>query len=152
MRKLLLAIGTGLGAGYIPYCPGTVGTLWGVLIYIVLSAITFNLWWHIAVTLGVILLGMWISGRCERILKDRDHSSIVIDEIGGYLVAMIGISFSVPFLVLGFLLFRLLDIAKPFRIEKLQNYSGGWAVVLDDVAAGVLANILLRIMISMLGW
>jgi len=152
MKKIILAIGTGLGAGYIPFFPGTVGTLWGVVIYLLFQAITDNLMWYTAITLCILIIGVWTSGKCEVILKDKDHRSIVIDEIGGFLVGMIGISFSPFSLFLGFVFFRLFDITKPFYIYKLQNLPAGWGIVADDLAAGALANIFLRIIFSMFNW
>jgi len=152
MKKIILAIGTGLGVGYIPFFPGTMGSLWGVIIYLLLQFFTFSLFWYMLVTFCIIFLGIWISGRCEKIFKDKDHRFIVIDEIAGFLVGMIGIPPFPGFLILGFLFFRLFDIIKPFNIDKLQTLKGGWGVVLDDIAAGLLANMLLKILISMFGW
>jgi len=60
MKKVILAIGTGLGAGYFPFFPGTVGSLWGVLIYLLLRLFTINIWWHLSVAIGVLLLGVWV--------------------------------------------------------------------------------------------
>lgn len=152
MKKVILAIGTGLGAGYLPLCPGTLGTLWGVVIYGWIGILTTNLLWSIAVALGILFLGVWIGGECELFLKKKDHPAIVIDEVGGFLVGMIGIPLSLSFLALGFILFRVFDIVKPFRIDKLHRLPAGWGIVTDDLAAGVLTNLFLRILISMFGW
>jgi len=152
VKKLILMVGTGLGAGFSPFFPGTVGSLWGVLIYILLIKFTgYNILWQIIVSLVFIFSGIFISGECEKILKDRDSQSIVIDEITGFLVSTIGIPFSPFFLFLAFLFFRLFDITKPFFLQKLQNLPGGLGVIADDVAAGLLANLSLRILISMAG-
>jgi len=151
MKKIVLAIGTGFGAGYIPFFPGTVGTLWGVLICILLWWVA-SFWWQLGIVIFFIFLGVWIGGECEKIFKNKDHHFIVIDEIEGFLVSMIGFPLSPLFLFLGFIFFRLFDIIKPFKIDKLQNLPGGWGIALDDVAAGILANILLRVIISMAGW
>ena len=152
MKKVVLALGTGLGAGYVPLCPGTVGALWGVVIYLLVRSATPNFWWHLSITLGVLIAGVWISGVCEKILGGKDHRRIVIDEVGGFLVGMIALPFSPFFLVVGFLLFRLFDIIKPFRIRRLQSLPGGLGIVADDVAAGLLTNLFLRIIIGMVGW
>ena len=152
MRKVILAIGTGLGAGYVPLFPGTVGSGWGVVIYLLILLTSPDLLWRCIITLLVLIAGVWVSGKCEKILKTKDHQSIVIDEAGGFLVSMIGIPFSPLFLFLGFVFFRLFDITKPFHIDKLQRLNGGWGIVADDVAAGLLANLFLHILISMTGW
>lgn len=152
MRRVVLALGTGLGVGYVPFCPGTAGTLWGVLIYILVWPAVSNLLWHLIIAVFVLFLGVWVGGKCEKTLKDKDHRFIVIDEVGGFLFTVAGFPFSPTFLVFGFILFRLFDIIKPFHMGRLQNLPGGWGVVLDDVAAGLLANVLLRVLISMAGW
>jgi len=152
MKKVILAIGTGLGAGYAPLCPGTLGTLWGVIIYFWIGVITTNLLWYLGVVLGILILGVWVAGECEFFLEKKDHPAIVIDEVGGFLVGMIGISFSPLFLVLGFILFRIFDIVKPFRIDRLHRLPAGWGIMADDLAAGVLTNLFLRVLISMFGW
>lgn len=152
MERVVLALGTGLGAGYVPIFPGTAGTLWGVLIYAIIYSLTSTIWWHLSVAAALIFLGVWVSGKCEKILRRKDHNSIVIDEIGGYLVAMLGFPLSPIFLFSGFVFFRLFDMAKPFYIHRLYKLPGGWGVVFDDVAAGILTNIFIRLMISMFGW
>ena len=152
MKKLILAIGTGLGVGYSPFFPGTIGSLWAVGIYVVLGLITRNLIWQLIVISVVFTLGVWVSGKCESFLQKKDHSAIVIDEIAGMLVALAGIGYSVYFVLLGFIFFRLFDIVKPFHIEKLQKLKSGWGVMIDDLAVGFLTNLFLRALISMLGW
>lgn len=152
MKKLILAIGTGLGVGYIPFFPGTIGTLWGVSIYVGLKLITHSLIWQLIVILIIFSLGVWISGKCESFLQKKDHPAIVIDEIAGMLVALTGISCSFYFILLGFIFFRLFDIVKPFHIEKLQELKSGWGVMSDDLAVGILTNLFLRALISILGW
>lgn len=152
MKKIILVMGTGLGAGFLPLCPGTIGSLWGVMIYLGITLTISNFFFYLTITLAILLLGVWIAGKCENYLKKKDHQAIVIDEIGGFLVGMMGISFSFPALALGFIFFRLFDIVKPFHMEKLHNFPGGWGIVTDDIVAGLLTNIFLRALFSMLGW
>jgi len=152
MKKLVTILGTGLGAGYIPFAPGTVGTLLGVILYLILIKISpFYLSYLIAIIVfwG---LGVWISGKCEDYLKEKDDEVIVIDEIAGFLITMFLIPFSFRFILLGFIFFRAFDILKPFKIEKIQKLPGGWGIMGDDLAAGILSNIMLHISISMFGW
>lgn len=152
MKKTVLAIGTGLGAGYVPFCPGTVGTLWGVLICSLVWTFFPHPLWQAGVSLFFLALAVWTGTECEKFFKNKDHRFIVIDEISGFLVAMVGLAPSPLFIGLGFIFFRLFDILKPFKIERLQKLKGGWGITLDDIAAGLLANIFLRVVISMAGW
>jgi phosphatidylglycerophosphatase A len=100
-------------------------------------------------TIGILLLGVWLSARVEAIRGEKDSSVIVIDEIAGFLVTMFGLPFHWVTVFAGFLLFRLFDIAKPFPIRKIdQSLPGGWGVMLDDILAGVYANLGLRLLVK----
>ena len=102
--------------------------------------------------LVLILLAIWISGAAARRLKRKDPGCIVIDEIAGMVVTFIGLPFTLTTAVLGFILFRILDILKPFPIRMIdQRMSGGLGIVADDVVAGIFANIVTRILLAILG-
>ncbi len=90
-------------------------------------------------------MSCWFCGAAEIIFSKRDSERIVIDEISGFLVAM---GFYPPepmYVLLGFILFRFFDIAKPFPIKKLETLGGGYGVVADDVVAGIYSNLALRV-------
>ena len=98
-----------------------------------------------------IALAIWISGAAAKTLQRRDPGCIVIDEIAGMVVTFIGLPFTLTTAVLGFILFRLLDILKPFPIRTLdQRLSGGLGIVADDVVAGIFANTIVRILLFIL--
>lgn len=127
---------------------GTFGTLWGLPIYYWLSAL--SVWNQILIVFGSICLAIFVAGSAEKILGVKDPPPVVIDEITGYMTAMIGISFSWPIAILGFFIFRIMDILKPYPIRKIdQNLPGGWGIVLDDVLAGVYTQIILRIVVHL---
>jgi len=144
---MIKILATGLGAGYLPKAPGTYGSVVGVgLWYLLLQTGA----WHTMPmqVLGVILFilfAVWVSGRAEKIFAKHDASEIVIDEIAGILVTFVGIPLHWPSAIAGFVLFRLFDIIKPPPVCQSQRLPGGWGVVIDDVLAGVLANIVLRV-------
>jgi len=150
--NLFVLLGTGLGAGYTPFVPGTAGTIEGVLFYLIFRKIFPHPLSYALFLVVFNVMGVWVSGRCESYFKKRDASLIVIDEIGGFLVTMFTFPFSLRFILLGFILFRVFDIAKPFRIEKIQKLPSGWGIMGDDIAAGILANIMLHIIQIMVGW
>jgi phosphatidylglycerophosphatase A len=92
---------------------------------------------------------MWIAHAAENILKAKDPGCIVIDEIAGMILTLTGLPFNMMTIILGFVLFRALDIWKPYPIRFLErNLSGGVGVVMDDVAAGILSNLVLRILLE----
>jgi phosphatidylglycerophosphatase A len=98
----------------------------------------------------IVLIGMWIADRAEGLLGKKDHPSIVIDEIAGYLVAMFMVPHGWSFVIIGFLLFRIFDIIKPYPLKRLQNLHGGIGVMVDDIGAGIYANVVLRIVSGLL--
>jgi phosphatidylglycerophosphatase A len=148
MNRFFLFFATGFGAGYSPIAPGTLGTLVAIPIYYFLSEISSPLY---EITLvGFFFLSVWISEKAEIFFGKKDDQRIVIDEIMGFLITMLWIPKTVRFIVIGFFVFRFFDILKPFPIRRLESrFKGGWGVVLDDVMAGVYANIILQIIASL---
>ena len=144
MNKLFLFLATGFGIGYSPIAPGTLGTLVAILVYYFLSNIPSPLY---EITLiGFLFLSVWISGNAEIFFEKKDDQRIVIDEIIGFLITMLWVPKTIRFVIIGFFLFRFFDILKPFPIRRLEKgFKGGFGVVLDDVVAGVYANIVLRL-------
>jgi phosphatidylglycerophosphatase A len=132
-RRLILAGATAFGLGYAPKGPGTAGSLGALLLF----AWTGVSPWGIALLL---LAGLWLAGQAEGILGEHDPSRVVIDEVVGMALALWSIQ-GWPWLVMGFLFFRIFDIWKPGPVARLQNLPGGWGVMADDVAAGILANL-----------
>jgi len=152
MKKLYILLGTVGGVGYIPFCPGTLGTMVGVTIYVIFSRFFPQTISYIIMLAVFLIGGIWISTRCNQYFEDDDNPSIVIDELVGFLITMFLIPFSFRFILLGFILFRVIDITKPFKIGKIEKISGGWGIMGDDIAAGVLANLIMQALRTMLGW
>ncbi len=138
VNQVAKAIATAMGAGYSPVAPGTCGTVVTVPLAWALAGIA--LWQYSLVVLAVIGIGIWAAGRADAAWGSHDSGRIVIDEVAGYLVtvALVDRSHWAP-LAVGFVVFRALDILKPPPIRWLdENLPGGFGVVIDDVAAGVL--------------
>ena len=144
MRRFFILLATGFGVGYSPIAPGTLGTLVAIPIYYFLSGIPSPLY---EITLvGFFFLSVWVSENAERFFGKKDDQRIVIDEIMGFLITMLWIPKTVPFIIIGFFLFRFFDILKPFPIRRLEKeLKGGYGVVLDDVLAGIYGNIILHV-------
>jgi phosphatidylglycerophosphatase A len=141
MRPFILILATGFGAGYSPLAPGTMGTLLAIPIYYFLSEIPFPLY---EITLaGFFFLAVWISEKAGAVLGKKDDPKIVIDEMMGFFITLLWVPKAPLFILLGFILFRFFDIVKPPPIRLLERVRGGYGVVLDDVMAGVYANLLL---------
>jgi phosphatidylglycerophosphatase A len=129
--------------GKIPFAPGTFGSVPGLFICFLFSRASTNL--SALLTVVLILLAVWVSEHAERNIGEKDPGCIVIDEVAGMVVTMMGLPFNALTAISGFVLFRLLDITKPPPIRTIQDgLSGGAGVVMDDVAAGIIGNLLLR--------
>ena len=137
---------SGAYLGLAPLAPGTFGTLAGIPFYLLFCG--WPIWGYLAATLALILAAIPLASRANRIYGKHDDGRIVIDEVAGYAVTMIGISPSPVSVAAGFLLFRFFDIVKPWPCSALdQRLKGGAGVVLDDVAAGIYAAALLHLLI-----
>lgn len=142
----------GFGAGLAPKAPGTFGTLVALPIWWLLAAL-LPLWGYLLATLAVIAVGPWLCGRTAKDLGVHDHGGIVWDEIAGLLITMIALPVSGMSVLLGFLLFRLFDIAKPWPISWLDKHiDGGSGIMVDDIVAGVFAAICLQLLYYLMPW
>ncbi|WP_455206529.1 phosphatidylglycerophosphatase A family protein [Kaarinaea lacus] len=135
----------GLGSGLAPKAPGTVGTLVAIPLYLLLSGLW--LWQYVAVVIAGFLIGIWICGTAARQLGVHDDPSIVWDEIIGYLITMIAAPSGWLWIGVGFVLFRIFDIVKPWPICVIdQRMSGGLGIMFDDVLAGIYALVALQLL------
>ncbi len=131
--------------GYSPVAPGTVGSALACLIYIVFRPDVPAL--SIIIFIGFIA-GVLVSDRTERFLNEKDSSHVVVDEFTGYFVSVFLIPFSIPNAILAFFLFRVFDIIKPTPIRQLERrIPGGLGIMIDDILAGVYANLVLRLIL-----
>ena len=146
MSYLIIIMASAGFAGFFPWGPGTVGTLVGVLVYLLFSSLPPFI--NLLTTAAFFFMACWIAGKAEEIFGKRDSPNIVIDEVAGYLIAMAWLPPSPACLAAGFLFFRVLDIIKPPPSGWINTrMTGGMAVVLDDAVAGVYTNLLLRLIL-----
>lgn len=138
-------ISMGFGSGLMPFAPGTFGTLVAIPLYLLLRELP---WWQYGlIVLIFLLLGIWLCHSTAKALGVHDHQSIVWDEVVGYLITMFAAPRHWLWIVIGFGLFRLFDIVKPWPIKWLDRHvHGGLGIMLDDVAAGVAAALVLQSM------
>jgi phosphatidylglycerophosphatase A len=143
----ILFLAFGFGSGLAKKAPGTCGTLAAVPLYCLLAQ-TGNIFYS-AVTIAVMVVGIWICGLAADKLGEHDFGGIVWDEIAGYLITLWWIPFTWKGVVLGFILFRFFDILKPWPIKWAdRKVEGGFGIMLDDVLAGVIANFVLRLILA----
>ena len=145
MHKL---IATGLGIGYIRKGGGTVASVvccavWYMAQLNATHPAGFSFFFPVVITLALLAVGIWSANEVEQ-QWGKDNYRVVIDEIAGMCISLLFMPITVKSLLAGLVLFRLFDIVKPFGIRKLEKLPGGWGVMLDDVLAGVYANVLVQ--------
>lgn len=151
MKAFALRLATFFGAGLAPKGPGT----WGTVATIPFAALLIwaGPFWHMGITILMLPVAIWASEIYERHSGRKDASEIVIDEVVGFLITMVWLPLTWQSFVAGFVLFRALDIFKPWPISVLNDrVKGGLGVVIDDVAAGLFANIILQFVLSHTSW
>jgi len=137
-------------SGHVPFAPGTCGTLASIPLFLLLCRVAQG-WWYAAAVVAVALVAVWISGMAEQIYGRKDPPEVVIDETAGFLVTMTAIPPTALYILLGFVLFRLFDILKPQPAGWINSrMHGGSGIVLDDIVAGLYANIILHILYRVL--
>ena len=140
----LYFIAFGFGSGAMPFAPGTFGTLMAIPFYLLLRPLPLVAY---LIVVAILFAGSaWACDRISREIKTHDHPGMCIDEFIGFFVTMISAPHGFYWIVLGFLLFRLFDIWKPWPIYILdEKVHGGFGMVLDDVVAGIYAMIVIQI-------
>jgi len=134
----LYFVAFGLGSGTIPVAPGTFGTLMAIPFYLLLAPLP--LIYYLIIVFLFIIISSWISERVSRDIAIHDHPGMCIDEFAGFFVTMIHAPHGLPWILLGFILFRLFDILKPWPISWIdEKVHGGFGMVLDDIVAGLVS-------------
>ena len=151
MKRLVESLATGFYFGKIPFMPGTFGTLWGLpLAWLLLPLGPIP---YMVISVALILIASVIAEFHERFTQSHDPGEIVIDEVVGYVIAMTWMPMTWQAFLAAFLAFRFFDILKPFPIRQIdRNIKGGLGTVLDDVAAGLAANVVLQIIYMQTMW
>jgi phosphatidylglycerophosphatase A len=150
MRPLALGLATAGGAGYLPIAPGTWGSGVAIVFVAAWGWLGGGLALYLGATVASIVLGVWAADATERIYGKKDDGRIVIDEVAGQWLTLLPVAAWAsdgaffPSLVTGFVLFRLLDIAKPGPIRWAErNFPGGVGVMADDVVAGLMGAVVM---------
>lgn len=144
-----MLLACGLGSGAARFAPGTFGTLVAIPLYWFMQPL--SVFYYASLTILLFVLGIGLCGYAARQLGVHDHPGIVWDEIVGYLITMFMAPAGLVWIIIGFILFRLFDIWKPWPIAWLDiKVSGGFGIMIDDVLAGVYAAGLLQLVVFLL--
>lgn len=149
MIRLAVFLATVAYCGYFPVAPGTVGSAAGLIVYLLV-------WWtqsrvvEVGLIVAIFVAGTWAATHAERYFGSIDPGPVVIDEVLGQLVTLAFIPVGWRAAVVGFVLFRIYDVIKPYPANRLEKFHGGLGIMSDDAAAGVYANLSLRILMWLL--
>jgi phosphatidylglycerophosphatase A len=143
MTTLAVLLATAGGLGRVPVAPGTAGSAVGLALYF--ATINLPAVSQVLLCLSLIALGTWASGVAARYFGSKDPGAVVIDEVAGQLVTLLLIPLSMTGAVVGFLIFRLFDIVKPWPADRLEALPGGLGVMADDLMAALYGHLVLRI-------
>ncbi len=138
-------IATGFYIGRLKYAPGTFGTLLGIpLVYL------FAYKWWLTLLIGLLLyaIAFWSTQYMLELTREEDPEEVVIDEIVGYFFSFIFLEPTLKALIVGFLIFRALDIIKPFPVSLFERLPGAHGVLADDVAAGLMNAVILYFLLG----
>ncbi len=137
---------SGLGSGYSPFAPGTAGSIVGVALFLPLAGLGWPA--QLGATAALSVVGALAATRVAASLGRKDPGLVVVDEVAGQWVTFLALPFTPATAVIGFLLFRVMDIVKPWPARDLERLPGGLGIVADDLAAGVYANLGLRVALA----
>lgn len=150
LKKPIYLLATGFGSGLAPIMPGTCGTIVAIPIYLLLNL--FPPTYYLIILAIMIAVGFWICNVVEHKTGIHDNPSIVWDEIVGFLLTMAFIPSRWCLIVIGFVLFRIFDIWKPWPINWVNSHvKGGFGIVIDDLLAAIYAGILLQFIFRVCG-
>lgn len=146
MKNLFVKIiATGFGLGYTPIISGTIGSLLGILLFYIMLLFEVPVFISVFILILLFFLGLITSTKAEKIFNKKDPRQIVIDEVVGCLLYVLLIPYNIWYIILGFIIYRFLDIIKPYPANWVQRLHGGWGIMLDDIVAGLYTGVIIRI-------
>ncbi|PKN63662.1 MAG: phosphatidylglycerophosphatase A [Deltaproteobacteria bacterium HGW-Deltaproteobacteria-15] len=141
--KIAVVCSSWFGVGFLPGAPGTAASAIAVPLAFFLKRLGF--WQECGFLAALLLIAFWACGRAWRMAEKDDPQWIVIDEVIGLLLTFLALRVGIQDLVIGFILFRIFDILKPYPVGKMERLPGATGILMDDVLAGVYANLCLRL-------
>jgi len=154
MRRLALLIATCGYIGFAPVAPGTVGSAAGIALFYLLRAAGAGWWLEPVVIAALFAAGVWAASSTEQQLGGTDPGPVVLDEVVGMLITLAWIPVTPLGAFIGFLVFRVLDVVKPWPSRQLESLHGGLGIMADDAMAAVYGHLLMRglVLLAPAGW
>ena len=142
MRKKVKLVTSFFYLGHSPFMPGTMGSLGGLIVYFLVR--NNDILYAFSI-LFLFTLGVLFAGEAEKVYKRKDPAMIVIDEACGMLLALFFVPFNLYSVILGFFIFRVLDILKPPPARRMERLTGSLGIMFDDIIAALYTNVILQI-------
>lgn len=142
MKRLIKLTATFFFVGYLPFMPGTWASLAGVLVYLL---VRHNIYLFISVFVALLSAGLYVAGKAEDIFGKKDDKRIVIDEVCGMLLIFLLIPPYKPYLIAGFIVYRLLDVIKPYPAKRLEKLPRSIGIMSDDILVALYSYIIISI-------
>lgn len=150
MRKRIVSIiTTFFYTGYLPFIPGTFGSLAGVGVYYLVRGNTIT---YIFTILLLAFLGFLSAGQAEKVFNTKDPKYVVIDEVVGMLLSLLFLPCNLTVVIMGFFVFRLMDTLKPYPVGNIERLHGSKGIMGDDIIAGIYTNIILHAVLKLLSF
>ncbi len=157
LSKIAKTIATALGCGYAPKAPGTIGSIFGVILFYIFNTLllritnndTIIVLSNTVLIIFTFIIGVWAITKVHQEWK-HDSGKIVIDEVVGVFITLFLVPIDWKYYLMGLVLFRIFDIWKPLYIRKIDNMNSDWSVMFDDVLAGIYSFIVMIITLSIL--
>ena len=134
--------------GFFPIAPGTAGSLAALLLFAFVRWVGLSVF-ELGMIVAVFAIGVWAASGTEVALGRKDPGVVVIDEVLGMLITLALLPLSIPGIIVGFLLFRLFDVVKPYPAAQLEHLHGGLGIMADDAVAGIYSHLALRLCVWM---
>lgn len=147
MNGLAIFLATAAGAGYAPIAPGTAGSLVGLVIY--LYTMRLSAAWQLGILAAIVIAGTWAASVAARYFGREDPGHVVIDEVAGQLLTLMLTGVGLTGAAAGFVLFRVLDVIKPWPAAEFERLHGGVGIMADDLMAAVYGNLILQVVVRM---
>jgi phosphatidylglycerophosphatase A len=144
MTALGVYVATVGGTGYAPFAPGTVGSAVGVAIYLVMFYLGMPASFQVGLTVIVIIGGTWAAGEAARHFQQEDPSPVVVDEVAGQMATLVLTGATLKGALIGFVVFRVLDVIKPWPASRFERLHGGVGIMADDVMVALYGNLILQ--------
>jgi len=150
-NRLVSIVTTFFYVGYLPFIPGTFGSLAGIGVYYLING---SIAAYISVVSLLVVLGLASAGQAEKVFNVKDPKYVVIDEVVGMLLSLLflPLQHDLKVVIMGFFVFRLMDTLKPYPIGLIERLHGGKGIMGDDILAGIYTNIILQAVLRLLSF